>query len=122
MCRFEKIIGMLLVIAGLCLLIKGIIEGWWGHIIFGFIGMGVGIIIVMNAICKTTPSYDEYNNRLYRFVSENENPHHARCPKCQTWSPMIVTINEKYHYGVYCPYHYEVWFDLYQRGKRKGAK
>ncbi|HEC87922.1 MAG TPA: hypothetical protein ENI52_01240 [Thermoplasmata archaeon] len=115
----EKIITTIIIIAGFSLFVKGIIEAWILHIILGIIGISTGIIFLFSLLAKTAPFYDEKNNRLYRFVSETENPFKGKCPLCDNYCSLIITITNKHHYGIYCPYHGEVWFDLQKRKAEK---
>ena len=68
--------------------------------------------------------YDRRTGRWYRYTRPSDNPHHQLCPKCldsskATNCPVIYTTTNKHRYGVYCPEHEEIWFDLYKKGETK---
>ena len=90
-------------------------------------------IIIFIAVCLFLWYYvllhestflDESTGREYRYTRQSDNPHHNMCPKCLDESranscPVIYTTTNKRRYGVYCPEHEEVWFDLYKKGDMK---
>ena len=67
---------------------------------------------------------DKRTGRWYRYTRQSDNPHHKLCPWCLDETkanscPVIYTTGNKHRYGVYCPEHEEVWFDLYKKGDIK---
>lgn len=96
-------------------------------IIFGII---IFILLCLFAfyffVIKTGVEYDEKNNRFYKYAKKSDNPKRAICPKCEkeyknsplgiALRPLIHSVygDKKYH-GVYCWFHGETWFDLWEK-------
>jgi hypothetical protein len=71
---------------------------------------GVGVIVFYRA-CKYAPYYDSHTGRFYRYISNNDNPHHASCPICRKNSKIIIDSYAQ-HVGVFCKHCGIIWFDI----------
>ena len=112
----DKFIAILLAAGGLALLIIGIVHKWVPHMLFGIGAIAAAMAIGVCIMARDAPSYDEKNNRLYRYVTRNSgSPWGAPCPKCKEHSRVIYSLSNKQHHGVYCKKHAEVWFDLLKK-------
>lgn len=86
------------------------------------LGIIIFILLCLSAFyffcIRTSEMYDESTNRFYRYVKDENNPHHATCKNCGELARLIHTVIGKKYYGTDCMFcHYTIWFDLWKKKK-----